>query len=131
MKNANIQTIEECYRRLLDGEVFYFEDNIIMFVKNTGIVIKNENKFTDYIYPSWLTQNYKKFEIKSNWYENIKKPIPCWVGDTEEELKSHEKIALIILYHADQNYKFEAEDDIYKLAKPILVKELEEYYANG
>lgn len=80
--NANIANVREAVQRLMDGEEFfingwrlYFDQSIYEnpFRGHNGLLVQSLTSFN----------NYAEWRRKAEWWEDIKKPIPCWVGDIE------------------------------------------------
>ena len=78
--NAGIKSTKEMYTRLLEGEVFYFEDVELSF---DGKLFP----FTLSIIGSQMVDYYAEFEVKKPWYEfaSEKNPILCKVWNNDSD----------------------------------------------
>ena len=112
----------EIAKAMIDGEIFYsangkysYSWNGIRFVNHLGTDIGIVGKF------------WRKVETEIQWYENITKPVPCWVSDKDPSAK---KLAFLIKEHiADSDLPFAATTgSIWKYATPLTAEDILENF---
>lgn len=67
----------------------------------------------------WLFSD--NWEIVEEWYENITKPVICWVRDDDDD---GWLLSQVINYKEKYDYPFETKYDHYKQAIPVKPEEL-------
>jgi len=114
--NAGIKSTKEMYTRLLEGEVFYFEDEKYIFEDGYFYTrYEEEGGGVPYIN---LLEKYKHFQIKKPWYEfaSEENPILCRVREKEGGYTMYEEI---IGYHKSIEYPYQTSFNSWFHAEPV------------
>jgi hypothetical protein len=119
--NAGIKTVEEAMIRMIGGEVFYDSSshNKIYYDKS---YVRSSSPFRlslSTVKPYILWDRVREWEVEVIWYENIEKPVLCWVSDIDPSLK--ENPDLIIVYNDNQYCTWSAS---WKYATPVTKEDL-------
>lgn len=82
--NAGIKSAKEMYTRLLDGEVFYFDDEKYIFEDGYFYTRYKEGGVDPYVN---MLEKFTEFQVKKPWYEfaSEENPILCKVWNTDPD----------------------------------------------
>ena len=108
--NAGIKSTKEMYTRLLEGEVFYFEDERYVFEDGYFYTRYKEGGVDPYIN---LLEKYEHFQVKKPWYEFASEgnPILCKVWDNDSEGEKYQvQFDLISGFDIDEQECYIGED---------------------
>lgn len=117
-KNAGISSFGEAEARLRKGENFYFGGRTIYYAPS---VLPNKSPYRiggASLYDSW--PEFKHWDIRVEWYEDIAKQVPCLVWNN----KRQEKHLMYVLSHdPDSDYPFYTPEGSWKFAEPLAMEE--------
>jgi len=120
--NAQIKTIQEARARLEAGETFWLNGSCISYdeeyIYNGLSPYRCKNSaLKDYWY------YYAEWKVKVEWYDNITKPVFCWVSNSSP---SDRDIAVWICEKVpDSPISFKAvSGQVYNYATPVQVSDL-------
>ena len=91
--NAGIKSKRELAERLLAGEEIYaVEGRRVYFSEDSTdspFLLEYSQNESDHMLGIW--NNYANCLVKREvpWYENITKPVPCWVSNRETSIRDH------------------------------------------
>ena len=118
--NANLRSKAELVRQLVQGEVFYYQGEKVLFNETCDNPFRLG--FTS-LAGHW--DKYKHFNVEACWYENIDKPIACFIGDVQEHVDRKLFIRMITEYRPDNGYHFkDASDTGYRFATPLTADDI-------
>ena len=85
-RNAGIKTIREAITRLMDGEVFYYQNKEIYY--DECAIDGNPFCYGTEILKSYF-RNFEYWQVKTDWRDNLSKksPVLCWVWNESPEQK--------------------------------------------
>lgn len=134
--NANIKSIDEAVRRLVEGEIFYENNgNIQLLYDNQDRTYPFKKCINGITICHFNFSTYKDWLIEAKWYErDISRGILCYVSDQSEKYLYRHKasIAIIIDYNANNDFKFLSNnDECWRYAKPITPSELNKFIHNA
>lgn len=81
--NANLKSAKEFANRMMDGEVFYFNDWEYAYYPHEGGFYKHLPSHKMHVHVCLCL--YEDIQIEAKWYEDIEKPVICWVSDNSRE----------------------------------------------
>ena len=112
----------EIAKAMIDGEIFYNKDGKRSYSWD-GVRFVNHMRNTIEIVGAF----YRKVETEIQWYENITKPVPCWVSDTDPNAK---KIVFLVKERiADSDLPFTANTgSSWKYATPLTAEDILENF---
>ena len=124
--NAGLKSREELYTRLIEGEMFDSLAGILLCYR-PSFIRRGESPFRFGPQPmSYIAYHYKLFttEVDVEWYEEIVKPVLCWVSDTNADQKKF--LRLVTHYYKDSHnpFHFRAEACNWRYATPVTQEDL-------
>ena len=118
--NANIKTIGELVKRLVDGEVFHTDRSTLKFIPDS-VQPFNDIAAGNYYNIDWSVIELHSLKVEAKWYEDITDPVICWAWDENDEEKS---LVLIENYYPHDEWKFKANIGPFQNAEPVKPEEL-------
>lgn len=84
--NANIKSHGEMYKRLIEGEVFYHEGDVLLF--------DGESFVRDYVLFDGGYIDIEKIQVQKPWWEFASEdnPILCKVWDDDKDMYTHKEV---------------------------------------
>ena len=122
--NAGLKSKSDLYKKLFEGEVFYTHQGGKLYYSEL-YSIRGETPFRfDDTYLAGVATMYKALlsEVDVEWYEDITKPVLCWVSDINPTAKRH--TTLVISYDKELQYSFTSLNDTWKHATPVTPDDL-------
>ena len=108
----------EIAKAMIDGEIFYNKDGKRSYSWD-GVRFVNHMRNTIEIVGAF----YRKVETEIQWYENITKPVPCWVSDCGPHSKT--RLKLVCKHIAHDKHPFSTvERTSWKYATPLTPEDL-------
>lgn len=136
-KNAGIKSREEAKSRLEAGEVFHFNHGTPPLLLTSRIFYDS-----DFIWKGMCPyrcensplkgfwDNFEDWHVENTWFYEIRKPVPCWVGNgNNREVRN--KIDMIETYNDASPFPFHSVDNdrgdynSYQWAIPIRPEDLD------
>jgi len=127
-QDNTFKSLAELYTWLGSGcVVVEKESGINLKIMNNDLWRKKENECWEKLSLSQSFISCENFCKGSNWYDNIIKPILCWVSDYSDNLEAPNErfIDEIVSYNIDEyDYPFVGKRSEWKYARPITLDEL-------
>lgn len=85
--DAKLKSAKEFATRMIDGEVFYFDGCKYAYCISESCFYRES--LNDQLDAGYINlEAYKEMQIEAKWYDDIKKPILCWISHHSKNKKT-------------------------------------------
>ena len=120
-KIAELKTWQEAAKRMIDGEVFYYQDAELscdtLGDSEVNFVVSSSGS-SELITGLW--EDVKSWKVKMSWEDALdeNEPVLCWVSKFDEEARSRAFVITHIDYSSGKRY-LSAGGSRWKYARPV------------